>query len=143
LDVLIQYTMKKGLQLVLLMAAVVLMSSCQKDEPGTITGRWIMEGFENAVRVEYQDGIEYTIYANGDGVFPSLADWVAANPGVMQHNYVVEGDSLIVDLNFGNYARSEMVFKCSNDVVHLNRTSVSGPFTEKLYREGHDISACN
>ena len=135
--------MKRGLHWVLLMAVIGFVSSCQNNEPGTIAGRWIMEGFENSVRVEYQDGIEYTIYANGDGVFPTLVEWVQANPGILQHNYVVEGDSLIVDLNFGNYARSEMVFKCSNDVVHLNRTSVSGPFTVKLYREGHDISVCN
>lgn len=135
--------MKRGLHWVLLMAVIGFVSSCQNNEPGTITGRWIMEGFENSVRVEYQDGIEYTIYANGDGVFPTLVEWVQANPGILQHNYVVEGDSLIVDLNFGNYARSEMVFKCFNDVVHLNRTSVSGPFTVKLYREGHDISVCN
>lgn len=135
--------MKRGLHWVLLMAVIGFVSSCQNNEPGTITGRWIMEGFENSVRVEYQDGIEYTIYANGDGVFPTLVEWVQANPGILQHNYVVEGDSLIVDLNFGNYARSEMVFKCSNDVVHLNRTSVSGPFTVKLYREGHDIGVCN
>ena len=118
--------------------------SCSKDEPGTITGRWVPEGFENTVRYEFQDGIQHTIYGNGSGEFPSLVEWVQANPGILQNNYEVKGDSLIVDLNFGNYQRAQMEFVCGNDVVRLHQsTATSGLFTTKLYREGHDLAGCN
>jgi len=70
-------------------------------------------------------------------------EWVQANPGILQHNYEVKGDSLIVDLNFGNYQRAHMEFVCGNDVVRLHQESVSGAFTTKLYREGHDLAGCN
>ena len=62
---------------------------CSKEEqPGTITGRWVPEDFE-LVRYEFQDGIQYTIYGNGSGEFPSLVEWVQANPGTLQHIYEV------------------------------------------------------
>ena len=118
--------------------------SCSKEEPGTITGRWVPEGFENTVRYEFQDGIQYTIYGNGSGEFPSLEEWVQANPGILQHNYEVKEDSLIVDLNFGTYQRAQMEFVCGNDVVRLHQCCmVSQGFTTKLYREGHDLAGCN
>jgi len=65
--------------------------SCSKEEqPGTITGRWVREGFENRLRYEFQDGIKYTIYGNGSGEFPSLAEWLQANPDTLQHSYEVK-----------------------------------------------------
>jgi hypothetical protein len=48
--------------------------SCSKGESGTTIGRWLPEGFENTVRYEFQDGIQYTIYGNGSGEFPSLVE---------------------------------------------------------------------
>jgi len=118
--------------------------SCHKEEPGTITGRWVREGYEDRVRYEFQDGIQYTIYGNGSGEFPSLEEWLQANPDTLQHNYEVKGDSLIVDLNFGNYQRAQMEFVCGNDVVRLHQCClVSQGFTTKLYREGHDLAGCN
>jgi len=118
--------------------------SCSKEEPGTITGRWVREGFENRARYEFQDGIQYTIYGNGSGEFPSLEEWLQANPDTLQQNYEVKGDSLIVELNFVDYQRAQMEFVCGNDVVRLHQCCiVSQGFTTKLYREGHDLSGCN
>jgi len=123
--------------------ATAVLSCSKEEQPGTITGRWVPEDFE-LVRYEFQDGIQYTIYGNGSGEFPSLEEWLQANPDTLQHIYEVKGDSLIVDLNFGDYQRAQMEFVCGNDVVRLHQCCmVSQGFTTKLYREGHNLDQCN
>jgi hypothetical protein len=99
--------------------------SCSKDEHGTITGRWVPEGFENIVRYEFQDGIQYTIYGNGSGEFPSLVEWVQANLDTLQQNCEVKGD----------FQWAQMEFVRGNDVVRLHQCCmVSQGFSTKLYR---------
>ncbi|MDA7722154.1 hypothetical protein N9F09_02345 [Schleiferiaceae bacterium] len=55
--------------------ATAVLSCSKEEQPGKITGRWVREDFE-LVRYEFQDGIQYTIYGNGSGEFPSLEEWL-------------------------------------------------------------------
>jgi len=43
-------------------ALATALFSCAKNDPGTITGRWIPEGFESTVRYEFQDGIVHHLW---------------------------------------------------------------------------------
>lgn len=124
---------------------VATLMSCQDETENnnteaTILGRWVPEGFESNVRYLITEDKIYTAYGQ-DGVFPTDAEILADNPVSLTHNWVYEGETVVVDLNFGNYDRWVPSFHCDNDVLHQNEEDGSGFGT--LYREGHDIASCD
>ncbi len=132
----------------LLFALVVLsasLMSCDKEDmpvipEATIEGRWVLEGFEETIRYEFTEDKRYTLYAT-DGVFPTLEEFIAENPGVGENDWYYEGEVIVIDLNFGNFSRVVPSFKCDNVVVDLIQED--GTLNSTLYRESHDITSCN
>lgn len=93
----------------------------------TIEGRWILEGLDNTL-YQFTDSLQYTIYST-NGEFGPIED---AIPG--PHEYVFLQDSLIIDLNFGNFSRTLPVYKCDCNVVELTQ----GDAGSILYKEGYN-----
>lgn len=122
--------------------------SCEKEEmngsdfnEATILGRWVPEGFDDVVRYEFTEDKRFTIYGTGDGVFPTLEEFMAENPQLTGHDWDYDGETVVVDLNFGNYSRLVPNFKCGNEVVDWVDEVGGGHST--FYREGHDLASCN
>ncbi|ARV10625.1 hypothetical protein BTO05_13635 [Winogradskyella sp. PC-19] len=100
----------------------------------TIIGRWNPIGFETTVLYEFTQSLRHTIYST-DGTFGAL-DTAIPNP----NTWVFEGDELVIDLNFGNFLRTELNFKCDGNVVEF--VDAEGTVGIILFREGYDYASC-
>jgi len=117
--------------------AVFPISGEGTSSEATILGRWDAGN----VRVEFTDDKRFTIYGNGDGTFPTLEQFTQENPGLTGNDWWYEGEVVVVDLNFGNFSRLVPMFKCGNQVIRW--VYEDGSEHSSLFREGHDITACN
>lgn len=108
------------------------MNSCTKPDSCEIPGRWVLEAYPNTM-YEFTDSLQYTIYSSTAGAFGTIADAIP-NP----HTWVMDGDTLDIDLNFGNHLRAYPVFDCDCNVLDL----ISTTGTATLVKEGFDISDC-
>lgn len=106
--------------------------SCTKSEPCTLPGRWVLQDFPNTM-YEFTDSLKYTIYSTSAGSFGTVADAIP-NP----HEWVMDGDTIDIDLNFGNHLRAYPVFDCDCQILDL----VTKSATITLVAEGFDISDC-
>lgn len=117
--------------------ALVVLTGCEKEEAlepdCTIKGRWIPNGFDNTL-YEFTDDLRYTIYSDTPGQFGTIAD---AIPNPKDYSFV--GDSLVIDLNFGNFSTTEPIYKCDCNVVELS--SANG--TSILYKEDYNYADCD
>lgn len=133
----------KKLAVVLLMAASLM--ACNKEDvnedPASIIGRWQLVGFDEQIRYEFTTDKRYTIYTDSLGDFPTLQEFQAENPDLQGNDWSYSGDTVVVDLNFGNYSKLLPDFKCENKVIDW--TAEDGSSHSTYYREGHDISICN
>ncbi len=110
----------------------------------TIQGRWVSPGFEDNIRYDFTSDTRYTIYGDGSGEFPTLEEFLTENPGISGNPYVQIGDTVYLDLHFGNIQKMVPTFKCENKVMEFYSESSSGSGSVSfLFREGHDINACN
>lgn len=130
--------------LIALLLALSFMS-CEKEETGsteegTILGRWVPEGFEDAIRYEFTEDKRFTLYSD-NGSFPTLTEFMSENPQLTGNDWTYEGETVVVDLNFGNYSRLVPVFNCDNQVV--NWENEDGTDHGTYFRENHDLSDCN
>jgi len=114
------------------LSLVVLISSCTKDSDCEVVGRWQIDGFDNTL-YEFTDSLRYTIYSTTPNTFGTIADAIP-NPKIWR----MDGDTLEVDLNFGNYLRAYPVFDCDCNVMDL----ISSMGTTTLHKEGFEISTC-
>jgi len=126
---------------------VATLMSCKDEnngndnmEEGSILGRWVLEGFEDNIRYDFTEDKRFTIYGV-DGVFPTLEEFQAENPGLTGHDWFFEGDVVVVDLNFGNFSRTIPSFHCENEVLRF--TQEDGSIHGLYFREGHDLSECS
>jgi len=117
----------------LLIAAVcaTALASCTTKEECTIQGRWVLEGFNNTM-YEFTDSLQYTIYST-TGTFGTIADAIP-NP----HVWVMDGDTIDIDLNFGNHLRAYPVFDCDCNVLEL----VTSNATIAHRKEGTTAADC-
>lgn len=127
--------MKKVIFLVLFSLSLASCSTDNEDKAAenTIIGRWHQVGFEDTVLYEFTSDLRYTIYST-NGTFGGI-ETAIPNP----NSWVLEGDNIVIDLNFGNFSTVTPIFKCNGNVVDF----VSADGTGTLYREGFDISSCN
>lgn len=107
-------------------------SSCTKPDSCEIHGRWVVEAYPNTL-YEFTDSLQYTIYSTAAGSFGTIADAIP-NP----HEWVMDGDTIDIDLNFGNHLRAYPAFDCDCRVLDL----ISPAGTTTLVKEGFDISEC-
>lgn len=98
----------------------------------SIVGRWIIDGLNESTLYEFTEDLRYTIYKVDSEEFGTIED---AIPG--PHDYTFEGDSLIIDLNFGNFSRTVPEFKCDCNVVTL------GEGGSVLYQEDYNLADCD
>lgn len=129
--------MKKVLFLLLI---AITFLNCENEDPeidATIIGRWHLEGFETAVMYEFTEDKRYTLYSE-DGTFPPLD--IETHPVTLTHDWVYDGDVVVIDLNFGNYSRSVPNFKCGNYVIDW--MSEDGTLHSTTYREGYNFPDC-
>lgn len=129
----------KKLLFILLMAVSFL--NCENENPeidATLIGRWHLEGFETAVMYEFTEDKRYTLYSE-DGTFPPLD--IETHPPTLAHDWVYDGDVVVIDLNFGNFSRAIPNYKCGNYVIDWVQEDGSANGT--IYREDYDISGCD
>jgi hypothetical protein len=124
-------------KIILLVLCTISLIGCSKDKDdnakNTIIGRWHLVGFEDTVLYEFTPDFRYTFYST-DGTFGGL-ETAIPNP----NSWVYEGNTIVIDLDFGNFSTFTPVFKCNGNVVDL----VSEISTTTLFREGYDINNCN
>ncbi len=106
----------------------------------TVLGRWQAEGFEETIRYEFTADKRYTIYGDGSGDFPTLQEFQDANPQLTGNDWYYSGDTVVVDLHFGNYSRLLPLFSCDNEVI--NWQNPDGSMHSTYYREGHSLEDC-
>ena len=103
------------------------------EPPFSLIGRWHPEGFESSTLYEFTDNLRYTIYS-GDGTFGSIED---AIPG--PNPWHMEGDTVVIDLFFGNELRGLLEPSCGGQKVTI--IPASG-LPNVLHREGVDPADC-
>jgi hypothetical protein len=138
--------MKNFIQFSILALFVLIFTNCSSNESkdiaeATILGRWQLLGFEDEIRYEFTSDKRFTLYADGNGTFPTLEEFLQENPNINGLDWYYEGDTVVVDLNFGNFSRLAPHFKCDNKVINWIQDDKTLHST--YYREEHDISACN
>lgn len=128
---------------VLILISILSFSSCstsddtplEQELENTIIGRWHIVGFEQTVMHVFTQNLRHTIYST-DGNFGGL-ETAIPNP----NDWVFEGEELVIDLNFGNFLRTNLNFKCDGNVVEFVDTQ--GATATTLFREGYDYASCN
>ena len=103
------------------------------EPPFSLIGRWHPEGFESSTLYEFTNNLRYTIYS-GDGTFGSIED---AIPG--PNPWHMEGDTVVIDLFFGNELRGLLEPSCGGQKVTI--IPASG-LPNVLHREGVDPADC-
>ena len=118
---------------------VLAVSSCEKKKTldCKVTGRWVV--MPSTLYEFTADSLQYTIYsANGNGAFGSIADAIP-NP----HSWYMDGDTIVIDLNFGNVSKQYVQFSCDCNVMTWTSDQFQGtPYTAYLWKEGHDTATC-
>jgi hypothetical protein len=137
--------MKKTLFILVLVATMFNCSSDDTTTPlednsieATLIGRWNLVGFESNVLYEFTENKRFAIYST-DGVFGTVEDQIA--DGLMGLDWFYEGDTVVVDLNFGNMSILTPQYVCDNYVI--NWIAEDGSTHSTIYREGFDYSSCD
>jgi len=113
---------------------------CLTFAQDTIVGRWQPVDFDNTL-YEFIDtelfadaGLRYTIYSL-DGNFGGIDDAIS-NP----NPYLIEGNTLSIDLFFGNIATYRIGYRCDGQVVDFYYDDIiwDEGLHSTMYREGFD-----
>lgn len=95
------------------------------------SGEWLLKGFEDRVMHTYKDGKQFTYYGT-DSVFSD-----EAIPGTQA--YVIDGEQLTFDYNFGNMATYEVKISCDNNIIEFYS---NGELNKTLYKRDSDYKNC-
>jgi hypothetical protein len=87
-----------------------------------VDGKWIPEGYPNVLYI-LEDGKKYTYYCSGNQNCDSLYNtYEAADgnhiPGVNDFTFI--NDTISIDLNFGNYSISYVIFECDSNILNFS-----------------------
>lgn len=128
-------------KLLFLLLIAISFLNCEDDGvapvDATIIDRWHIVGFDDVILYEFTEDKRYTFYSDG-GVFPPLD--IETHPVPLIHDWEYDGETVVVDLNFGNYLRLIPNFKCDNYVIDW--IAEDGSLHSTYYREGYDIAEC-
>jgi hypothetical protein len=94
-------------------------------------GEWLLKGFEDTVMHTFKDGKRFTYYGTA-GVFQD-----EAIPGT--EDYIVSGDLLMMDFNFGNNYTFGIKVSCNNTIVEFFR---DGELNTTLYKRDSNYKEC-
>tara|TARA_R110002126_G_scaffold142037_3_gene287561 strand:+ start:17537 stop:17956 length:420 start_codon:yes stop_codon:yes gene_type:complete len=95
------------------------------------SGEWLLKGFEDSVMHTYKDGKQFTYYGT-DSVFSD-----EAIPGTQA--YVIDGEQITFDYNFGNMATYEVKISCDNNIIEFYS---NGELNKTLYKRDSDYKNC-
>ncbi|WP_452220657.1 hypothetical protein [Lacinutrix salivirga] len=141
--------MKNFLKITLVLLVVFTSVQCSSDddnsqnttpEEGTIIGRWKLADL-STVEYEFTTNKRFAIYQQNDGTFPTLEEFQLENPDLTGLDWEYDGDTVVVDLNFGNFSRLIPTFKCENKVIDW--MDENNELHSTYYRVDHDITTCN
>ena len=107
-----------------------------------IEGRWTYEGFNLNTMYEFINGKRYTYYCSStalcDSTYWNSLDSNDAIPG--WNNYTFDGDTLIIDLNFGNMQVLPLIFECNGNIINFQ--DPLSPSNYDWWRVGIDTTDC-
>lgn len=86
----------------------------------SIEGKWIPEGFSNTLYI-LDDGKQYTYYCvnqNCDSLFNTF-EAADGNHLPGPNDYTFSNDTLVIDLNFGNFMNSPIEFDCNGNIAQF------------------------
>ena len=107
----------------------------------SIEGRWFPSVSNNAM-YEFLDGLRYTYYCaedNGcDSTYWNSLDTSSAIPN--PNPYTVEGNTISIDLFFGNEATYELGYRCEGQVVdfYYDEDDWAEGLHSTMYKQGFD-----
>ena len=111
-------------------------------ESNEIEGRWLPGGFGNTM-YEFIDGLRYTYYCDDsnnacDSTYWDLLDTSNAIPN--PNPYVVVGNTLSIDIFFGNVATYSLDYRCDGQVVdfYYDEDDFTEGLHSTMYRLGFD-----
>lgn len=124
-----------------MLGLAILVASCSKSNQATpnathcpVKGRWIHP--LGTSLYEFTDSLRYTIYST-NGQFGSIATAIP-NP----NKWWMEGDTLVVDLNSGNFSRTAVSFECNCNLMKLDGSHNQTTWTSRFWKEGADSTRC-
>lgn len=112
--------------------------SLEEIPEATIVGRWNLKNFEGKVLYEFTENKRFTLYSS-NGVFESVQDLIAS--GRTGNDWWLEGNTITVDLNLGNFSSLIPVFKCNNNVIEW--LDSSNTIHSVYFRENYVLSVCS
>jgi hypothetical protein len=104
----------------------------------SIEGKWVLEDYPNTMYI-LEGGSRYTYFCVS-GNCDSLYSTFQAGDGnhiPTINTYTFNNDTLIIDLNFGNYFVAEVEFLCNGNVIEFINNSQS-----RWIRLGTNINDC-
>ena len=108
------------------------------SQTNSVEGKWVVEDYPNTMYI-LENGIKYTYHcvsvSNCDSLYATYqAGDGNHNPGTNSYTYA--NDSLIIDLNFGNYFEEAVTFECQDNIIDF------GSLQSRWIRVGTDLSDC-
>ena len=108
----------------------------------SIEGKWFPDGFGNTM-YEFIDGLRYTYYCADDNGYCDSTYWNSLNTNDAIPNpnpYTVDGNTILIDLFFGNEATYELGFRCDGQVVdfYYDEDDNWEGLHSTMYRQGFD-----
>jgi hypothetical protein len=107
----------------LLLFAIFLLSFFNQTFAQTsysIEGKWKPEGFSNTLYI-LAGGLQYTYYCTNQNCDSVFNTYEAADgnhlPG--PHDYTFINNTLVIDLNFGNFINSPILFDCDGNIAQF------------------------
>ena len=121
-------------------------AGCVGTGPETLIGRWLYEESANLGNTMYEflNGLRYTYYCENPNGLCDQAYWESRELSDALPNpneYTFDGTILTIDLNFGNYFVSPLVFECQGDRVDFEDPEF--PDRYDWVRLGADLSNCD
>ena len=146
-------------KLLLLSGLTLVIMSCEKDEVNETTtptvydieGKWLFpsdtpgiseQGISNTMYI-FENGIRYTYYCLGDDCESQYGTFEAGDSNAIPetNEYTFEDGILTIDLNFGNFIESPIIFEC--DGGRINFQDPEFPDRSDLVRLGANVNNCN
>ena len=103
-------------------------------QPFTMVGRWVPNGLGGSTCYEFTETLRYTIYSI-DGPCGGIEEAIP-NP----NPWHMEGDSIVIDLHFGNEYVGLVVPGCDGQMVELIHAE---GWVQTLVEEGVDAGDCD
>ena len=111
-----------------------------EPEEDSIEGRWIPNGFDNTM-YEFIDGLRYTYYCPENSCDTDYWDSLDNSDAIPNPNpYWFDGNTLTINLFFGNEATYTMGFRCDSQVLdfYYDEDDFAEGLHSTMYRLGFD-----